>query len=215
MCNAQLVVDMIILGKTVTRITSALDVGQRLHATHMCRAPSSTGNSNICVYCGRTHHTLGNCTSQPNNNREEPRSTPWDLHSQGPYYGANTKNLGVPQRKYMEFYESQTSIHQKSWNYIPDRQQVYINNTNVSSFPYRDYRYDQNRTGHQQTRFDERYKKQYSPNYNHYTHQPSPPVSFAGPNLSTTLIDLANIQSRSLDLMVANTEKLNKMSTMS
>ena len=35
-------------------------------------------------------------------------------------------------------------------------------------------------------------------------YQPSPLVSIAGPDLSTTLIDLANIQSRSLDLMVAN-----------
>ena len=87
--------------------------------------------------------------------------------------------------------------------YIPDRQQVYTNNTNIS-FPYRDYRYDQNRTGHQQTRFNERYNKQYSPNYNHYTYQPSPLVSVAGPDLSASLIDLANIQSRSLDLMVAN-----------
>ena len=67
--------------------------------------------------------------------------------------------------------------------------------------PYRDYRYEQDRAGHQQTRFDKRYNREYSPNYNY---QPSPPVSVAGPDLSTTLIDLANIQSRSLDLMVAN-----------
>ena len=72
--------------------------------------------------------------------------------------------------------------------------------TNVS-LPYRDYRYEQDRARHQQTRFDERYNRQYSPNYNY---QPSPPVSVAGPDLSATLIDLANIQSRSLDLMVAN-----------
>ena len=88
-------------------------------------------------------------------------------------------------------------------NCILDRQQVYTNNTNVS-FPYRDYGYNQNWTGCQQTRFNKRYNKQYSPNYNHYTYQPSPPVSVAGPDLRTTLIDLANIQSRYLDLMVAN-----------
>ena len=51
-------------------------------------------------------------------------------------------------------------------------------------------------------RFDERYNRQYSPNYNYV--QPSPLVSIAGPDLSVTLIDLANIQSRSLDLMMAN-----------
>ena len=40
------------------------------------------------------------------------------------------------------------------------------------------------RTGCQQTRFDERYNKQYSPNYNYNHYQPSPPVSVAGPDLS-------------------------------
>ena len=64
--------------------------------------------------------------------------------------------------------------------------------------PYRDYRYDQDRARCQQTRFDKRYNRQYSPNHNY---QPSP-VSVAGPNLRATLIDLANIQSRSFDLMV-------------
>ena len=41
------------------------------HATQMCRAPV---RNNICIYCGSTQHSLGNCTSQPNGNREEPRS---------------------------------------------------------------------------------------------------------------------------------------------
>ena len=82
--------------------------------------------------------------------------------------------------------------------YWPAGQQVQVNNP----FPYKDYRYDQERAGHQQTRLDKRYNRQYPPNYNHF--QPSPLVSIAGPDLSTTLIDLANIQSRSLDLMMAN-----------
>ena len=69
-----------------------------------------------------------------------------------------------------------------------------------ASLPYRDYRHEQDGTGCQQTRFDERYNRPYSPNYNY---QPSP-VSAVGPDLSATLIDLANIQSRSLDLMLAN-----------
>ena len=63
----------------------------------MCRVPLNTGNNFICVYCGSTQHTLGNCSGQPNNNRKEPRSTPWDLHSHGPNQGVNTKNLGLPQ----------------------------------------------------------------------------------------------------------------------
>ena len=83
-------------------------------------------------------------------------------------------------------------------------QQVHINDP----FPYKGYRYDQDRAGYQQTRFDERYNRQYSPNYNYY--QPFPLVSIAGPDLSTTLIDLANVQSRSLDPMVANKDKANE-----
>ena len=71
-----------------------------------------------------------------------------------------------------------------------------------NQFPYQYYRYDQNRGGHQQTRFDKRYNRHYFPNYNIY--QPSPLVSVVGEDLSTTLIDLANIQSKSFDLMVVN-----------
>ena len=42
----------------------------------------------------------------------------------------------------------------------------------VNWFPYQDYRYDENRGGCQQTRFDERYNRHYLLNYNNY--QPSP-----------------------------------------
>ena len=46
------------------------------------------------------------------------------------------------------------------------------------------------------------FNRQYLPNYNNY--QPSTLGSIPGQDLSTTLIDLANIQSRSLEIMVAN-----------
>ena len=62
--------------------------------------------------------------------------------------------------------------------------------------------FEQNKVGHQQARFDKRLNRQYSPNYNNY--QPSPLGSIPGQDLSTTVIDLANIQSRSLEIMVAN-----------
>ena len=68
----------------------------RSHATHMCRAPLNMGNNPICVYCSSAQHTLGSCTSQPNNNRKELSSTPQDLQSNGPNQEANTKNLGLP-----------------------------------------------------------------------------------------------------------------------
>ena len=149
----------------------------RSHATQMCHAPTNTGKANnICIYCGSKNHTSGNCTSQPNDNREEPRSTPRDLHNLGWHFGTNTENSGVS-----------WGDRRNSTNPRPARPQVQVNDP----FPYKDYRYDQDRSEHQQTRFDERYNRQYSPNYNYV--QPSPLVSIAGPNLSATLIDLANI----------------------
>ena len=57
----------------------------RPHATHMCRALLNTGNNPICAYFSSIWHTSGNCTSQLNDSREETRSIPQDLHSQGPY----------------------------------------------------------------------------------------------------------------------------------
>ena len=59
-----------------------------------------------------------------------------------------------------------------------------------------------NKDYHQQTRFDERYNRQYSPNYNNF--QQSPLGSIPGQDLSATLIELANIQSRSLEMMATS-----------
>ena len=52
----------------------------RSHDTEMCHAPTKTEKENsICIYCGSKSHSTGRCTSRPNDNREEPRSTPRDL----------------------------------------------------------------------------------------------------------------------------------------
>ena len=50
--------------------------------------------------------------------------------------------------------------------------------------------------------FDEGLNRKYSPSYNNY-HQ-SPIGSIPGQDLSTMLIELANIQSRSLEMMAAS-----------
>ena len=55
---------------------------------------------------------------------------------------------------------------------------------------------------HHQTRFDEGLNRQYSPNYNNY-HQ-SLIGSIPGQDLSTTLMELGNIQSKSLEMMAAS-----------
>ena len=98
-------------------------------------------------------HTSGKCRNKPNDNREEPRSTPRDLKEPGP-------------------------------------------------------RIDYSRMSHQpqmnrhQARFNEDLNRQYSPNYiNHYQ---STLGSTPGQDLSATLVELANIQSRSLEMMAAS-----------
>ena len=119
----------------------------------MCRATSHQATGNIiCIYCGSINHTLGKCHSKPNNNREEPRSTPRDLRDQGPRM--NYTRMGQPQ------------------------------------------------VSHHQTRFNEGLNRYYSPNcINPYQ---STLGSIPGQDLSTTLIELANIQSRSLEIMAAS-----------
>ena len=57
----------------------------RSHSTEMCRALSQqTAGNIICIYCGSTGHISGKCSNKPNDNREEPRSTPRDLREPGP-----------------------------------------------------------------------------------------------------------------------------------
>ena len=129
----------------------------RSHNTDMCHIPMKPEKENICIYCGRKNHSSGKCTNRPNNNREEPRSTPRDLQNKRT---GNTSN--------------------------------------------KDHVSNKNRGPHHQTRFDERYNRQYSPNHNNV--QPSPLGSIPGPDLSATLIELANIQSRSLEMM-ANSQR--------
>ena len=127
----------------------------RSHDTEMCCTPTKTEKENICIYCSSKSHSSGRFTSRPNNNREEPRSTPRDL------------------------------------------QDLRTGNTCSKNCVF-----NQNRDSHQQARFDERYNRQYSPNYNNF--QISPLGSIPGQDLSATLIGLANIQSRSLEMMAAS-----------
>ena len=63
-------------------------------------------------------------------------------------------------------------------------------------------RMNQPQVSHHQARFDEGLNKRYSPNYiNHYQ---SPLGSIPGQDLSVTLMELANIQSRPLEMMTAS-----------
>ena len=63
-------------------------------------------------------------------------------------------------------------------------------------------RMSQPQVSHHQTRFDEGLNKSYLPNYINYYQ--SPLGSIPGQDLSATLMELANIQSRSLEIMAAS-----------
>ena len=75
-------------------------------------------------------------------------------------------------------------------------------NTNTA-LSYRDYRYNQNRVDVNKQGLT-RGTTESTCQTTIINHLPPPSISVAGPDLSATLIDLANIQSRSLDIMVAN-----------
>ena len=122
----------------------------------MCHVPVKSGrNDAICVYCGSINHISSKCLNRPNDNREEPRSTPRDLQSQS--IGSSGNKSHVP---------------------------------------------NQSKDSHHHTRFNKRYNRQYLPNYNNI--QPLPVGSILGLDLSVTLIELANIQSRSLEMIAAS-----------
>ena len=89
----------------------------RSHTTEMCRATShhATGNI-ICIYCGSINHTSGKCRSKPNDNREEPRSTPRDLRDQGPRM--NYTRMGQPQVSHHQTRFNEGLNRQYSPNYI-------------------------------------------------------------------------------------------------
>ena len=140
-------------GKTVTRMFSAINAEPDPMLQRCAEVPAqpTTGNT-ICIYCGSINHISGRCRNKPNDNREEPWSTPRDLIEQRPR--VNHNRMGQPQ----------VSRHQ--------------------------------------TRFNEGLNRQYSPNYsNPYQTMLG---SIPGQDLSATLMELVNIQSRSLEMMAAS-----------
>ena len=88
----------------------------RSHATQMCQAPTNKGkNNNICVYCGSSKHTSGNCTCWSSDNREEPSSYTKGSPQSWTTLRSKYQKLRSTQRKYTEFYTFQASTYQKNW----------------------------------------------------------------------------------------------------
>ena len=178
------------------------------HATHMCRAPpkpSPTPSPQpvICIYCGSSEHRLMECRNHPQDNREEgcvpsPASGGYPSDKQ---CKSATASSGSSQKPNVRSRHSDkprdnpqrpaTGRHQQQ----PQRPtQGKTNNQN--NFPYRDNRYsDQPR----QTRFNEKQNQMYSP----YHFAPSPALSVGSDLLSRSIMQLAEMQSRSLEIFAA------------
>ena len=172
------------------------------HTTHMCRAPpkpSPTPSPQpvICIYCGSSEHRSMECGNHPRDNREErcvpsPASSGYSSNKQRKSAAVSSESLqksnvrsrngDKPQRPEMGRQQPQRPTQGKP--------------NNQNNFPYRDYRYsDQSR----QTRFNEKQNQMYSP----YHFAPSPALSAGSDLLSCSIMQLAETQSRSLEIFAA------------
>ena len=176
------------------------------HATHMCRAPpkpSPTPSPQplICIYCGSSDHRSMECSYHPRDNREEGRAPSpapnWynckkqqksalasGENSQKP--NGKLKNNDKPRPSGENSQKSEAGKHYQQQHPTQGKQ-------NHNSFPYRDYRYHKQL---RQTRFNEKQNQQYSP----YHFAPSPALSAGSDMLSHSIMQLAETQSRSLEI---------------
>ena len=88
------------------------------HRNVSCCAPKMGKVNNICVYCSSTNHISGRCTNRPNDNREEPRTTPRKLQEN------RTQNTG----KNGVFFQNRDPHHQARFDERYNRQYSLINN---------------------------------------------------------------------------------------
>ena len=181
------------------------------HATHMCRACRHTNNKGqqgqqsplICVYCGSAKHSLSNCHRRPWDNREQPHSTPDSLKRNQPSNSkisgnaaGNTASTGAVTHGCSSQSQYQRSNSKILGNSRPNNtSSQFFRNTNNS-----DYRESQ-RQPH--AKFDERYNQRYSPPIFPLT--PSLNSSFPEA-LSRSLLQIAENQSRTIDVMKASQE---------
>ena len=173
----------------------------------MCRAPprpSPTPSPQpvICIYCGSSDHRLMECSNCPRDNREEG-------HEPSP--APNRYNREKQQKSAVASSEISQKSNGKSNNDKPrtsgenpqrpttGRQQPQCptqGKSNNNSFPYRDYRY-QDQPRH--TRSNEKQNQMYSP----YHFAPSPALSAGSDLLSCSIMQLAETQSHSLEIFAA------------
>ena len=178
----------------------------------MCRAPpkpSPTPSPQpvICVYCGSSEHRSIECRNRPRDNREEgrvpsPASSGYSRDRQRKSVTASSDSSHKSNARSKNSEKTRTTSdkplrpetarqHQQ-----PPQRPTQGKPNNQSNFPYRDYRYsDQPR----QTRFDEKQNQMYSPHHS----APSPALSAGSDLLSHSIMQLAEMQSRSLEIFAA------------
>ena len=180
------------------------------HTTHMCRAPpkpSPTPSPQpvICVYCGSSEHRSMECSNHPRDNREEgrvpsPASSGYSRDKQHKSAIASSKiskkSNGRSRNNDKPRTPSDNPQRPETGRQQPQQSTQGKRNNNQNSFPYRDYRYqDQPR----QTRFNEKQNQMYSP----YHFAPSPALSAGSNLLSRSIMQLAETQSHSLEIFAA------------
>ena len=170
-------------------------------------SPTPSPQPVICVYCGSSEHRLMECRNRPRDNREEGRipSPASSGYSRDRQRKAATVSSDSSQKSNARARNSEKARTTSDKPQRPEtgrqHQQPLQCPTqgkpnNQNNFPYRDYRYsDQPR----QTHFDEKQNQMYSP----YHFAPSPALSAGSDLLSHSIMQLAEMQSRSLEIFAA------------
>ena len=154
-------------------------------------APTPSPQPVICIYCGSSDHRSMECRNHPRDNREEGRAP--SLEKQRKSATVSSKNSHKSNVK-----SKSRALGENPQRPEKDKQksQTQGKRNNNNSFPYRDYRYqDQPR----QTRFNEKQNQMYSP----YHFAPSPALSASSDLLSRSIMQLAETQSRLLEIFAA------------
>ena len=178
----------------------------------MCRAPpkpSPTPSPQpvICVYCGSSEHRSIECRNRPRNNREEghvpsPASSRYSRDRQRKSVTASSDSSHKSNARSKNSEKTRTTsdkpLRPETGRQCQQPPQCPTQGkpSNQSNFSYRDYRYsDQPR----QTRFNEKQNQMYSPHHS----APSPALSAGSDLLSHSIMQLAETQSHSLEIFVA------------
>ena len=178
----------------------------------MCRAPpkpSPTPSPQpvICVYCGSSEHRSMECRNRPRDNREEghipsPVSSGYsrDRQRKSATVSSNSSQKSNARSRNSEKAGTTSDKPRRPetdrQHQQPPQRPTQGKPNNKNNFPYRDYRYsDQPR----QTHFDEKQNQRYSPH--HFA--PSPELSAGSDLLSRSIMQLAEMQSHSLEIFAA------------